>query len=87
MRFIKNKFLENPEKKWQNYRGSNAKSLKKDLIDIGELLEREKMRLKAMENLGILNTEDADDTGRSFGNQLDFQSKPNKDRAINWKGE
>jgi hypothetical protein len=67
MRYIKSKFLENPEKKWQNYRGNNAKSLKKDLEDIGELLEREKMRLKAMENLGILNTEDGEETGRSEG--------------------
>lgn len=61
--------------------------MKKDLVDIGELLEREKMRLKAMENLGILNTEDAEDTARSDGYQKEFPPKGQRDKLVNWRGE
>ena len=68
---MKAKFLENPEKNWQNYRGRHGNSLQKDLQDIGQLLEREKDRLKAMEDLGIVNP-DQDYLD-------DFEDSPNED--------
>jgi hypothetical protein len=80
MRFMKNKFLENPEKNWQNYRGRHGNSLKRDMEDIGELLEREKDRLKALEELGIVNPDEEDmlldgEDLESMADGIDWRSK------------
>lgn len=74
---MKNKFLENPEKNWQNYRGRHGNSLKKDLDDIGELLEREKDRLKALEKLGIINPDEEEE----------FLNKSEKFEGIDWRSK
>ena len=82
---MKNKFLENPEKNWQNYRGRNGNSLKKDLEDIGELLEREKDRLKALEQLGIVNPEESNGDFLTMSGELEEEPEDVYKSGIDWR--